>query len=324
MYVIFIMTLIYKYKLYYLIPIAFVGILFLSLHPNYVHNEHNEHNRDITQIRPDFSKFDDYWYQGKAEITSFDLQQARYGQLYQGSAVLIFVTEPFSKSKQVKLNTTHRNEQDAVKVLKLNFSKKFVTGIYDYSILQSVFTPVDLDTYKNTIKVTTSIQDWCGHTFTQLNLQTYKYKVLLNSYFETEGDQEFQIEQAMLEDEIWNLIRISPNDLPVGQIELIPSVATAQMRHSQLALEDVDAALDTHVEDTNLMTYHLKFITSQRSLKIHYHKKFPYEIEGWEETYIDNGKQLTTKATRKKTILSDYWNENSPASKPLRKQLGLD
>ena len=48
--------------------------------------------------------FRDYWYDGKAEITSYALQQARYGELHTGEAVLVFVTEPFSKSKQVKLD----------------------------------------------------------------------------------------------------------------------------------------------------------------------------------------------------------------------------
>ena len=288
-----------KYKLYYLIPIVFNAIILLSTSP-------------IENISLD-SKFDKYWYQGKAEITSYDLVQARYGELHEGSAVLIFVTEPFSKSKQVKLNTTERNKMDAVQVLKTNFSKKFATGIYDYSILQSVFTPVDIDKYAHTLKVTTSVQEWCGHTFTQLNLQTYKYKIVLNSYFE----------QAMLEDEIWNLIRIAPEALPVGEIQLIPSIATARLRHTDLDVEEAEASLTEHETDKSLMTYQLTFLTSQRKMAIHYHKKFPYEIEGWTETYIDGGKELTTTATRKKTMLSDYWNKNNKANLPLRKELGL-
>ena len=60
-----------------------------------------------------------YWNQGKAELTSFELQQARYGELHPGSAVLIFVTEPFSKTKQVKLDDPRRAPDDAVEVLKL-------------------------------------------------------------------------------------------------------------------------------------------------------------------------------------------------------------
>lgn len=313
------MSLFSKYKLNYLIPIAFMGILLLSAFPN------NDKTKEATSPQTiDNSKFDQYWYQGKAEITSYDLKQARYGEIREGSAVFVFVTEPFSKSKQVKLNNTTRNEEDVVKVLKMNFTKKFTTGIYDYSILQSIFTPIDLKNYKHSIKVATSLQEWCGHTYTQLNLQSYKYKVLLKSYFETEGDQEYQIEQAMLEDEIWNLIRISPSVLPIGDIQLVPNTATARLRHTSLDVESAFATLNDHESNKRLMTYIVEFTESQRTLKIHYHKKFPHEIEGWTETYIDNGKELSTTATRTKTILSDYWNKYQIKDEPMRQELGIE
>jgi hypothetical protein len=313
------MSLFSKYKLNYLIPIAFVGILFLSAFP------YNEKQEEV--VRPttvDNSKFDAYWYQGKAEITSYELKQARYGEIRTGSAIFVFVTEPFSKSKQVKLNNTSRNEEDVVKVLKMNFTKKFTTGIYDYSILQSIFTPIDLNNYKQSIKVIASIQEWCGHTYTQLNLQSYKYKVAIKSYFETEGDQEYQIEQAMLEDEIWNLIRISPSALPIGEIQLIPNTATARLRHTVLDVENAFATLNENKANKSLMTYTVEFIESQRTLSVDYYKKFPHEIEGWTETYIDNGKELSTTATRVKTILSDYWSKYRVKDESMRQELGLE
>lgn len=55
---------------------------------------------------------------------------------------MIFVTEDLSKQKHVKLDDPQANEQDAQKVLKLNLTKKFVTGIYPYPMMLSVFTPV--------------------------------------------------------------------------------------------------------------------------------------------------------------------------------------
>lgn len=313
------MALFSKYKLNYLIPIVFVTILLLSAFPN-----NKKSNVVVTPTTVDNSKFDDYWYQGKAEITSYELKQARYGEIRTGSAVFVFVTEPFSKSKQVKLNNTSRNEEDVVKILKMNFTKKFTTGIYDYSILQSIFTPIDLNNYKHSIKVTTSLQEWCGHTYTQLNLQSYKYKVLLNSYFETEGDQEYQIEQAMLEDEIWNLIRISPKDLPIGDIQLIPNTATARLRHTVLDVENAFATLNENKTNKKLITYTIEFTESQRTLSIDYYNKFPHEIEGWTETYIDNGKELSTTATRIKTILSDYWSKYRVKDESIRQELGLE
>jgi len=88
------------------------------------------------------NEFSDYWFSGKAELNSYDLQQSRYGEIRDGEVIFIFVTEPFSLSKQVKLDNSLDSDKDRVSVLKLNESRKFKTGIYDYSILTSTFTPI--------------------------------------------------------------------------------------------------------------------------------------------------------------------------------------
>ena len=61
--------------------------------------------------------FKDYWYSGKAEITTYDLEQSRYGELRKGTATLIYVTEDFSAKEQVKSSDESFNN---VSVLKLN------------------------------------------------------------------------------------------------------------------------------------------------------------------------------------------------------------
>ena len=101
-------------------------------------------DNDVLDFVPD-PNFNSYWYQGKAELTSYNLEQARYGEMREGQAVLIFVTEDFSKSKQVKLDNPGAAGDDAEKVLKLNMTKKFDTGLYPYSMMSSVFTPVNGD-----------------------------------------------------------------------------------------------------------------------------------------------------------------------------------
>jgi len=153
------------------------------------------------------NKFSDYWYQGKAELNSYKLEQARYGEIHSGEAVLVFVTEDFSASKLVKLDNPAATPKDAVKILKLNNTRKFNTGIYPYSMMTSVFTPVDLKKHPNTLKITSSSQEWCGHTFMQVKLNKNNYKVGLKSYFESEGDSQFKVNKVMPEDEIWNRMR---------------------------------------------------------------------------------------------------------------------
>ena len=146
-----------------------------------------------TPTTPRSKQFDDYWYNGTGEISSYELKQERYGQVRQGDIVLVFVTEPFSQKKQVKLDRPQNAGSDNVSILKLNNIRKFNTGIYDYSIITSTFTPVELEQHPLTLKSTTSSQEWCGHTYTQLNLEGSKYRLQEFSYFESEGDKDTNI-----------------------------------------------------------------------------------------------------------------------------------
>ena len=162
-------------------------------------------------------EFKSYWYAGEAEITSYSLEQARYGELRKGTAALIFVTEDFNPKKQVKADVSG---PDNVSVLKLNATKNFNTGIYPYSIMQSTFYPLSYQGHA--IKVTSSMQEWCGHVYTQLNNRN-GFEVKSHSYFESESDQELNLEKHILENELWTQLRINPNALPTGEHLVIPS-----------------------------------------------------------------------------------------------------
>lgn len=269
-------------------------------------------------------EFKSYWYQGKAELNSYNLEQARYGAIHHGKAVLIFVTEDFSEKKQVKLDNPQEAGNDAIKVMKLNAVKKFNTGIYPYSMMKSIFTPVNQQQYPHSLKVTTSSQEWCGHTFTQLNLGGNNYDVLLRSYFESEGDQEFSVNAGLLEDEIWNIIRLNPDALPIGEIEIIPGTFYQRLSHKEIKVAKATASVENDGENKK---YTLNYPEYDRMISIEFHAEFPYKILGWEETYRDgfgeNAQMLTTKATLDETIKLDYWTHNSPADSVLREKLNL-
>lgn len=269
--------------------------------------------------------FADYWYQGKAEVSSYQVEQARYGAMHDGRAVLIFVTEDFSEKKHVKLDNPSEAGKDAVKVLKLNLLKKFTTGIYPYSMMSSVFTPVNHQEYPHSLKVTTTSQEWCGHTFTQLNLEDNKINARLYSYFESEGDQQFDLNTALLEDEIWNLIRLNPEMLPTGNIKIIPGTMYQRLSHKELSVEEAAATMGESGEEA---IYTLNYPGLERTLQISFEKEFPHKITAWEETYRSgagkDAKKLTTRATLDKTIMTDYWTQNSPEDSVLRKELNLE
>ena len=275
----------------------------------------------------DTQEFKDYWYDGKAEITSYRLEQARYGELHEGYAVLVFVTEDFSKSKQVKLDNPASAKDDSVNVLKLNRIKKFDTGIYSYSMMDSVFTPVSLNEYPNTLKLSSSSQEWCGNTFTQLNLEGNSYDVKSFSYFESEGDQKFSLQKEILEDELWARIRLAPDSLPQGRIKIIPAAMASRLTHKELKVEIAEAKLEQNPDDSILMDYSLIYDDSNRTMKITFGRLFPHHIISWEETYKSGfgpgATTLTTKAVRDKVLISDYWNQNKNIDRDLRKKLGL-
>ncbi|NIX14440.1 MAG: hypothetical protein GWN11_00790 [Candidatus Dadabacteria bacterium] len=269
--------------------------------------------------------FGDYWYKGKAEITSYNLQQARYGQINSGDAVLIFVTEDFSNSKQVKIDNPQSVPDDAVKVLKLNSTRKFLTGIYPYSIMTSVFSPVDFASKPNAMKLTFSSQEWCGQVYTQANHKNNKYVISSYSYFESEGDTKTVLDDTLLEDELFTKIRLSPQSLPTGNIKIIPSLLASRLKHFDLKVED--AIAETIIASPTKTSFKVSYKNLQRTISIDYVNKFPYEITGWSEEYKSgfgtDTKVLTTTATKNKSIMLDYWNKNSLDDQALRKKLGL-
>ncbi len=262
-------------------------------------------------------EFADYWFSGVAEISSYELQQARYGEIRQGNAVFVFVTEPFSEAKQVKLDYPENMGEDNVAVMKLNAIRKFNTGIYDYSMMTSVFTPIALAQHPRTFKTTTSIQEWCGHTFTQFNLKGNQYEIKGFSYFESESDISKKVSAELLEDEIWTRIRIQPNSVPTGTLEVIPSSFYVRLQHTPIIPA---RATIKKVQREATTEYTIEYLHQNRTLTISVEQVFPYKILGWTE---DNGDGLITKATLKKTILSPYWQQNSNQYEHMRAELKL-
>ncbi len=272
--------------------------------------------------------FNGYWYAGQAEITSFILEQARYGEIHSGEAVLVFVTEPFSQSKQVKLDNWRDQSPDNVSVMKLNMTKKFLTGIYPYSMMMSSFTPVSQDKYPDAFKVTTSSQEWCGHTWMQVNLRDDQYQVQGFSYFESEGDVNIEVPNTILEDELWTRLRINPEKLPTGKIEILPSSFYLRLRHREVELKSAEASLidlkSSEFSKSSHRKYEIKY--DDRLLSIYFESAFPHKILGWEEIYksgFGNSETLTTRAKRINTIKSAYWGKNSNKDRAIRKELGL-
>ena len=264
--------------------------------------------------------FDSYWYQGRAELTRYALSQARYGEVHDGEAVLIFVTEDFLPKVQVKYEGAPR--PGTVSVLKLNSYRRFYTGIYPYTIMTSSFTPVR-PPGAPTLKVSNSTQEWCGQAYTQINRRGTGLQAIVHSYFQGEADQTLTLPDGLLEDGLWAQIRIDPSAIPVGDQQIVPALQYIRFHHK--ALRAYPATIEKKFGVTNDLfdrpadVLVISYPPLARTLSIYYEPEFPRAIVGWVET---NG-PYETSARRTQAIIDDYWNHNGADDAPYRSALGL-
>ncbi|MHC5068476.1 MAG: hypothetical protein ACYTF0_07775 [Planctomycetota bacterium] len=261
----------------------------------------------------DSDDFDRYWYDQGAEITTYHLNQARYGEQHSGRAVLVFVTEPFNSIKQVKSDDPQAAA--AVPVLKLNHLRHFVTGIYDYHCMSSVFQPTNSE---RALKVSTSVQEWCGHIFEQFNRRDDGWQWRRLSYFEHEGDSSQPIGETWLEDELWTRLRLDPASLPLGQVMMVPAALARRFHQRDASALKAEVSIINHDRHHDRLEVH--YPTIDRRLRIIYRRDFPHHIEGWNEHEAG----AHTSAQRQQRRFGPYWQWHSNADRARRAELGLD
>lgn len=227
-----------------------------------------------------YSSFDRYWYQGKAELTRYSLHQARYGELHDGEAVLIFVTEDFLPNIQVKHE--HGESENAISVLKLNHYRRFYTGIYPYTLMTSSFTPASGDA---TLKLSSTIQEWCGQVYSQINRRDDGLRARMHSYFQDDADQKTVLPHATLEDGLWAQIRIAPSDITEGEQQIVPGLDYIRMRHKALrpypAVVTQTPGVETDLVDHPVTALAVDYPPLGRKLVIYYEPAFPHVIHAW-------------------------------------------
>lgn len=262
--------------------------------------------------------FATYWHQGLAELTRYRLRQARYGETHDGEAVLIFVTEPFLPGEQLKHE--HGDHPEAIGVLKLNAHRHFYTGVYPYSVLTSTFSP---EAGGPDLKVTGSVQEWCGHAYTQINRREGQLHLRSHSYFQDEGDVDRRIPEAAFEDGLFATIRRDPAALPIGATELVPALHHLRFVHREVRAYRARGALD-EVDDGRfggrVRRYRVEYEDLERTLTVYFAPEHPRAILGWEE----DGEGGRTEAVRTHAVLTDYWAHHGAGDAAYRAALGLE
>ncbi len=256
--------------------------------------------------------FKSYWYGGEAEIAYYDLSRSRYAENREGEMYLIFVTEDFNPKLQVK---AENKKSTSVSHFKLNWHQNFPTGIYDYSLMQSTF--LSLTEKKNATKLVSSMQEWCGQSYLQLNHHGKHYKAKLHSYFENLNDDYFRIQQGFTENQLLLNLRINPiiDDVPQ---HMIPNLDYLQLYQKEVKSYAVEVKQS---KNDSIINTQIHFPDLNRKVEIQQRNEFPYLIQLWKETIQVNGNEFVSHAKLVNSMKVDYWNKNKEKDLILRQSL---
>jgi len=270
-----------------------------------------------------------HWGDGRAEISSYRVIQPRYGELREGYGVLIFVTEDINRSTFIKVESPTPKE-DRIYVLKLNNVLKFTTGIYDYSVMTSVFSAVEGFAGGEPFelcKITLSSQEWCGHVFDEVQVREGNLKGHLSSYFEREGRHPYGLkvpEDFASEDHLLIRIReLKGRIMATGEeveVELLPSLWSFRLRHRPHAL--IEATLrkgDVETVEVRGKSYEAvrwSWAWDGFAKTAWVEKGYPHRILRWEDSTGESGELIAT-------VREPYWQMNRSADEHMRERLGI-
>jgi hypothetical protein len=234
----------------------------------------------ILSINQETNKtFTDYWKNGKIEITKYDLKE---DSISVGEGSLTFSIDYVEGV----------NKTDSIQTLHSDFSGKIHQEKYDYSAMTSTYLPLNLTVRPHAMKVINSVQEPTESSFLALSQIPKYYEMIAKNTFKEKTKEHFVLERKNLEDELWAKIRINPNDLPTGDIEIIPSFAFWQSVRKSPNIYEAKAELKDYVgtefTGKKLKIYTLDYPDLKRNLSIVFEGAFPFEIVGWKR--VSEGK----------------------------------
>lgn len=283
------------------------------------------------QSAPEFGEtFWEHWGDGRAEISSYDLTFPRYGELREGKAVLIFVTEPFTTEPRVKADAPGAPPSDVFQVMKLNLIRDFPTGIYDYNTMVSTF--VGLEPFAglpagSPAKVTFSSQEWCGQVWHQAVFHPDHVATSSHSYFGAEGDQSRSIPrrgELWTEDQLFHWARGLA--LPVmekrAETLMIPTLLEARLEHRQLDPRTVELRRGVRRETVETpigaieAAVHEAQVVGGPTWSFWIELAPPHRIVQWATS---DGERATLRGSDRVA----YWKMNDPGSEKELRRIGL-
>lgn len=271
------------------------------------------------------SEFWDHWGDGRAELDSYRATVSRYGEPRPAELVLIYVTEPHDRRRWIKDDGVEAPNR--LEVLKLNSSLKFLTGIYPYSAMTSVFSPVDdwgVERFQP-VKIGHSVQEWCGQYLHEVWPGRGVQRSVRLSYFPSDGERLHRSpvpEGTLYEDALLIQLRELDGSFAGGgdwEGWIVPSlwnvrrgVADAEPVRAAIGRESVaSSAASGGIEAVRFV---LRYDDYERVYEVE--AAPPRRILGWTTSLGD-----TVRLARTRRL--SYWSRNDPGGRSLREELGL-
>ena len=218
--------------------------------------------------------FTNYWKNNKIEVTKYELKE---DSISIGESTLTFNIDYVEGV----------NKTDSIQTLRSDFTGKIYKEKFDYSAMTSTYLPLNLSLRPHAMKVVNSVQEPTNNSFLQLSQIPKSYEIIARRTFKGKTNQYFILERKNLEDELFAKIRINPNDLPIGDIEMIPSFAYYQSLRKNPKIHEAKAEMKEYrgIEffGKKLKIYTIDYPDLRRNLSIIFETDFPFEIVGWRE-----------------------------------------
>lgn len=283
---------------------------------------------------PDFGS---YWHDGKAELDGYRLSVLRYGQPRTAQAVLIYVTEPFSTSKHVKVDDPSKNSADTFDALKLNFVRSFQTGIYDYHTMVSLFTR---SRDFSPVKITFTSAEWCGQVYEHLDFVGPRVSERFDSYFENESaTRSLEVPRdGIAEDNLFILLRgLRGAYLDAGakrSVHILASPFYGRLTHqppawSAASIERLARPETVRVPAGPFVTdVYVVRIAGQREGRFHIERAYPHRVIRWSWKGEGAGGPVSKLGGTDTGELTgsarlEYWKLHDPGDESYLNQLGL-
>ncbi len=280
------------------------------------------------------SDFSAHWHDGRAELDGYRWSVTRYGQVRDGQAVMIFVTEPFSDAKRVKADDPSKNPADTFEVLKLNLARDFQTGIYDYNTMTSIFARSD---DFQPVKVSFTSGEWCGHVYEELIVDPDKIDQRLFSYFENESTTRKLAgkRDGVVGDNLFILFRgLQGSYLRPGEkrtVPFLPGAFARRLQHRSLdwTTAEIQRLAETQAVEVPAGTFTANVYivrTDGREGRFFIEAEAPYRIVRWQ--WKSSGADRRTHEAAETgeltgTIRVEYWQRHANGDERLLEDLGL-